>query len=117
MAGSGSALGAISVVDPNPKESVGFGLFRIRKKYGFGSRHWKNKKFCEKSQTKHKNMFFLCENFSLQYRFQNTREAPFGKVSGQIISLRIRIRINKFVDPNPKKNEFGSRTLGAMHIV
>jgi hypothetical protein len=51
-------------------EFESFGWIRIRKKVGFGSRHCcrQNKKFYEKSQTKHlkeKILIFLLENFFL----------------------------------------------------
>jgi hypothetical protein len=52
-------------------------------------------------------MFFLWRTGTVQVpeHIWKQLEAPFRKIWGQIISLRIRIRIRKFfcVDPNPKK--------------
>jgi hypothetical protein len=36
----------ISVVDPNPKESVSFGRIRIRKKFGFGFKYGFRSRHC-----------------------------------------------------------------------
>jgi hypothetical protein len=78
--------------------------------YGFGIRH-KN----PKSNTwKRKILCFSIENFfssdvQVSEHIRKQLEAPFRKIWGQNISLRIRIRIRirirkkKFVDPNPKK--------------
>jgi hypothetical protein len=83
----------------NPKVLAGS---ESEKKLGFGSRHCCRMKICVKNRRsntwKRKILWFSIENFfPLTYRFQNTfwkqLEAPFRKLWGQNIILRIRIRV------------------------
>jgi hypothetical protein len=100
--GSYSEIIRIFWLDPNPKKVriwIRIQTLPVVKKF-----------FCEKSQIKHlkekKRTFFSEKLFSLSYRFQSTyerNERHHLKNSGQNISVRIRIRKKKIVDPNPKK--------------
>jgi hypothetical protein len=96
--GSESEIIRMFWLDPNPSKKLGFG-------YGFGFRHccrmnifvknkksntWKRKILC----------FFFWKNFvfsdvHVPEHIWKQLEAPFRKIWGQNISLRIRIRIRK----------------------
>jgi hypothetical protein len=119
---------SVSVVDPNPKKSESFGWIRIRNRkkfgfgygFGFGSRHCCRMKICLKNRRsntwKRKYlMFFYWKIFfsgiQVPEHIWKQFEAPFRKIGGQNISLRIRIRIRirkKLLDPNPNPKKMSS---------
>jgi hypothetical protein len=93
-----------SVVDPNPKKKFGFG-------YEFGSRHCCRMKICVKNRRstleRENLMFFYWKNFFSEVQVHEhiwkQLEAPFRKIWGQNISLRIRIRKKNFCGSESEK--------------